>query len=98
MRFFNCFDGGFPDAVPVASALPDRLSFQCSGSDPAPDGCIIHPQPFRYFMRGKVFLFHTRINVLTMLFCMRERAWPVSALCLRRGGGIIGLMVKRNDN
>ena len=37
-RCFKRFNGGFPDAVPVALALSDRLSRQYAGSDPAHDG------------------------------------------------------------
>ena len=41
-RCFKCFDGDFFDAVPVASAFPDRLSRKYAGSDPAHDRCIVH--------------------------------------------------------
>ena len=56
------------NAMPVPFALPYRFGFKYAKANPTCDRCIIHAQPFRYFRRGILFLFHTGINVLFMLF------------------------------
>ena len=69
---FKRLNGGFFDAVAVAFALPYRLSFQCSGSYPASDRCVVHSQPFRNLWRCQIFFFHSRENVLILLICVES--------------------------
>ncbi len=85
-RCFKCFNGGLPDAVPVASAFPDRLNRKYAGSDPAYDSCIIHSQQSRDLSRGKIFLFHTGINVPTVPFLrLRKNVVGFCTMCDEEG-------------
>ena len=67
---FECFNGGFFDAVAVAFPLPYRLSFKYTGSDPARNRCIVYSQTFCYLWRCEIFLFHVRKNVLNVTFSL----------------------------
>ena len=42
---FNIIKRWFLDSMPVASAMPYRLSFKYASSYPACDRCIVHSQP-----------------------------------------------------
>ena len=77
--YFKHFDGDFPDAVPIALAFPDRLSFKCACCHPQPDSRGFSSKLLCYFFWNQILLFHIRTNVLSLPLSIH--IGPVTTCC-----------------